>query len=92
PAKPWIRNLEERISVEAGALVGLALILAGLATSIVAIAVWGGSGFEELEYRHTMRLVVPAATSLILGVQTVLASFFVSILKIERTGGSNRAP
>ena len=91
PAKPWIRNLEERISVEAGALVGLALILAGLATSIVAIAVWGGSGFEELEYRHTMRLVVPAATSLILGVQTVLASFFVSILRIERSSGHDRA-
>ncbi|MGN6556429.1 MAG: glycosyltransferase family 2 protein [Solirubrobacterales bacterium] len=92
PAKPWIRNLEERISVEAGALVGLALILAGLATSIVAIAVWGGAGFEELEYRHTMRLVVPAATSLILGVQTVLASFFVSILRIERSNDSGGAP
>jgi glycosyltransferase involved in cell wall biosynthesis len=89
PAKPWIRNLEERISVEAGALIGLALILAALATSIVAIAVWGGSGFEELEYRHTMRLVVPASTMLILGVQTVLASFFVSILGIERSRDGN---
>jgi hypothetical protein len=32
-----------------------------------------------------MRLVVPAATLLILGVQTVLASFFISILGIERS-------
>jgi hypothetical protein len=84
PGKPWIEELNEKLSLEAGALVGLGLILAGLAMSVVALFVWGDSGFAELDYRDTLRLVIPAATMLILGVQTVLASFFVSILGIER--------
>ena len=53
--------------------------------SIVSLAVWGNTGFEELDYRDTLRLVIPASTLLILGVQTVLGSFFVSILGIERS-------
>jgi len=85
PGKPWIENLTERLSLEAGVLVGAALLVAGLAMSIVALREWGGSGFHHLDYRDTLRLVMPAATMLILGVQTVLASFFVSILGIERS-------
>ena len=85
PGKAWIAELSERLSLEAGALAGLGLILAGLAMSVVAIFVWGDAGFADLDYRETLRLVVPAGTMLILGVQTVLASFFISILGIQRT-------
>jgi hypothetical protein len=85
PGKPWIESLNEKLSLEAGALVGLGLIVAGIVMSIVALFVWGDSGFADLDYRETLRLVIPAATLLILGVQTVLASFFVSILGIERS-------
>lgn len=85
PHKRWIEDLSERVSLEAGVLAGLALIVAGLAMSIVALLDWGGSGFHQLDYRDTLRLVIPASTMLILGVQTVLASFFVSILAIERS-------
>jgi glycosyltransferase involved in cell wall biosynthesis len=83
PGKPWIVELNEKLSLEAGALVGLGLIVAGLAMSVVALFVWGDSGFADLDYRETLRLVVPASTMLILGVQTVLASFFISILGIR---------
>jgi glycosyltransferase involved in cell wall biosynthesis len=85
PGKAWIAELSERLSLEAGALAGLGLILAGLTMSVVAIFVWGDAGFADLDYRETLRLVVPAGTMLILGVQTVLASFFISILGIQRT-------
>jgi glycosyltransferase involved in cell wall biosynthesis len=85
PGKPWIESFNEKLSLEAGALAGLGLILAGIVMSIVALFVWGNSGFGNLHYRETLRLVIPAATLLILGVQTVLASFFVSILGIERS-------
>ena len=88
PGKPWIADLNEKLSLEAGALVGLGLIVAGFAMSIVALVVWGDSGFADLDYRETLRLVIPASTMLILGVQTVLASFFISILGIR--GGAGR--
>jgi hypothetical protein len=60
------------------------MMLAGLAMSVVALLEWGGADFHRLDYRDTLRLVIPASTMLILGVQTVFASFVVSILGIER--------
>jgi glycosyltransferase involved in cell wall biosynthesis len=85
PGTPWLRAFVERWELEAGLALGLVLVVAGLLMSIVAIAVWGGTGFEDLDYQDTLRLVVPASTLLVLGVQTLLASFFVSILGIERS-------
>ncbi len=90
PGRPWLEDLNDRLSLEAGALIGLGLIVAGLAMSVVALFVWGDTGFAELDYRDTLRLVIPAGTMLILGVQTVLASFFISILGIERSGAPAR--
>jgi hypothetical protein len=40
-------------------------------------------GFGVLDPRTTMREVIPAAVLLTLGVQTVFASFFLSILGID---------
>jgi glycosyltransferase involved in cell wall biosynthesis len=85
PTKSWIEDLVDRWTLEAGLLVGAALVLGGLVLSAVALLIWGGRGFEHLDYRETLRLVVPASTMLILGVQTVLASFFLSILGIEHS-------
>ena len=59
--------------------------------SIVALFVWGDSGFADLDYRETLRLVDPRATLLILGVQTVLASFFISILGIDARRACRRS-
>jgi glycosyltransferase involved in cell wall biosynthesis len=52
-------------------------IVAGLAGLVAATAQWG---FESLDPRHSLRLVVPAATLLTLGVQTALSSLLLGIL------------
>ena len=44
---------------------------------------WGAAGFGALDPSVTMREVIPAAVLLTLGVQTVFASFFLSILGID---------
>jgi len=44
---------------------------------------WGAVGFGALDPRVTMREVIPAALLLTLGVQTIFASFFLSILGID---------
>jgi glycosyltransferase involved in cell wall biosynthesis len=85
PRRSWIEEMVDRWSLEAGVLAGVALVLAGLTMSAVAVVIWGGTGFERLDYRDTLRIVVPASTMLMLGVQTVLASFFLSSLGIERS-------
>jgi glycosyltransferase involved in cell wall biosynthesis len=88
PGKRWIEDLTDRLSLEAGILAGAVLVLAGLAMSVVALLEWGDADFHRLDYRNTLRLVIPASTMLILGVQTVFASFFVSILGIERSSAN----
>jgi glycosyltransferase involved in cell wall biosynthesis len=85
PHKSWIEEMVDRWSLETGVLAGVALVLIGIAMSVVALVTWGGTGFEQLDYRDTLRIVVPASTLLMLGVQTVLASFFLSILGIEHS-------
>lgn len=85
PARQWLEDLTERITLEAGVLTGIALTTAGALLTVVAVIIWGGSGFGPLHYRETLRIVIPASTLLILGVQTVFSSFFLSILGIEHS-------
>jgi hypothetical protein len=49
-----------------------------------AIVIWGNSGWGRLDYSGVMRLVIPEATLTALGVQTILFSFFMSILGLKR--------
>ncbi|HET9780563.1 MAG TPA: glycosyltransferase [Candidatus Dormibacteraeota bacterium] len=75
------------IKLETGLAIGGLMFVAGLAGIIVAILSWGSAGFGNLDPRLTMREIIPAAVLLTLGVQTVFASFFLSILGMEKTGG-----
>jgi hypothetical protein len=84
PPDPTFYKLFHYITLEVGLLVGTVLILAGLGTSIYAVTIWQAHHFGYLDYSHTMRMIIPAALFLTLGVQTVFASFFVSVLGMRR--------
>jgi glycosyltransferase involved in cell wall biosynthesis len=84
PPDPTLDKLFRYITLEIGLLFGLALISSGLAASVYAVAAWGATHFGPLNYPHTMRVVIPAALLLILGVQTIFASFFLSVLGLRR--------
>jgi glycosyltransferase involved in cell wall biosynthesis len=84
PPDPTFYKLFRYITLEVGLLVGTLLILAGLGTSIYAVTIWQARHFGYLDYSHTMRMIIPAALFLTLGVQTVFASFFVSVLGMRR--------
>lgn len=74
------------ITLEVGLVVGGLCTVGGLAASVYALEFWGSRGFGPLEVIHTMRTVVPAAASMILGFQIVLSSFFLSVLGLARDG------
>lgn len=84
PPDPVLDRLFRYITLEVGLAVGGLLTLAGLAISVFAVNMWGSKHFGELDYPHTMRIVIPAALFLTLGVQTVLSSFFLSVLGMRR--------
>ena len=84
PPDAALDKLFRYITLEVGIAVGAVLTIAGLATSIYAVSNWGAQHFGLLDYSHTMRIVIPGALLLTLGVQTIFASFFMSVLGLRR--------
>ena len=80
PASRHLERAFRHITLETGLLAGLVLVLAGLGLSIAAVLRWRATGFGPLDVESTMRVVTLAAVSLTVGVQTIFASFFLSVL------------
>jgi hypothetical protein len=72
------------VSLEKGIACGAAAMVLGLAFLLVAVNQWRLRGFGHLDYGQTMRWVIPGVTLTALGFQTVLSSFFLSILGMRR--------
>ena len=85
PNSKRFQRLLKFFSLERGIFVGLLLIFTGLALSGYAIWIWKGTGFGELEPSSVFRIVIPAVFLLIVGVQTILNSFFLGILGLNAT-------
>ncbi len=71
-------------TLERGLLIGGVALVGGAALLAVAIFQWTQAGFGALDYSQTMRWVIPGATLSALGFQTVLFSFFISMMGIKR--------
>jgi glycosyltransferase involved in cell wall biosynthesis len=84
PADPRLNRLFEYVTLESGLVSGFLMVVAGLAVSVYALASWRARSFGPLNPSHTLRLVIPAALLIQLGLQTVLSSFFLSVLGLRR--------
>jgi glycosyltransferase involved in cell wall biosynthesis len=84
PADPRLRRFLEMAQLEKGLLAGLLACLVGFTLLLLAVNEWRRAGFGNLDYAHTMRLVIPGATLVALGVQVALSSFLVSLLAMQR--------
>jgi hypothetical protein len=84
PEDPRLNRLFHHITMEVGLMVGALLLVIGLAGSLYAVGAWGARSFGPLDPSRTLRIIIPAATSLTLGCQIILSSFFLSILGLKR--------
>lgn len=73
-----IRRVQRGFSLERGASVGVATLLAGVCVAIYLIVRWIQSGFVELP---SIRADVVAFTTIVVGIQTVFGSFFMDMLQ-----------
>lgn len=85
PEDQRLQRLYRVVKLETGLCAGVVLILLGLAASVWAVAGWGAVEFGELNPRETLRVIVPAVLALVLGFQTILSSFFLSVLGLGRS-------
>lgn len=74
----------EKFTVEKGVIAGVVLTLIGLIITIVALVIWGNASFGDLEAELMMRITIPAATLIAIGVELIFASFFLGILGIKK--------
>jgi glycosyltransferase involved in cell wall biosynthesis len=80
PTDPRMDRFFKIIDLERGIVIGAAAFVAGVTLLSAAVLQWKAANFGRLDYAVTMRWVIPGATLAALGFQTVLSSFFVSIL------------
>jgi glycosyltransferase involved in cell wall biosynthesis len=80
PVPKWMERWPRCMNIEAGLIVGAALLLVGLIGSLRLVYDWGITGFGALEPREAMRAVIPSVTLMILGVQAAAGALFAGAL------------
>jgi hypothetical protein len=84
PIDPRVERAFRVANLERGLLAGAAVLGLGILLLLAVAVAWWQVDFGALDYRATMRLAIPGAMLTVLGVQTVLFSFFFSILGLPR--------
>jgi glycosyltransferase involved in cell wall biosynthesis len=83
PRQPTLERLLGVLSLERGLLAGFAALTAGLIWSAAAFLQWREAGFGALDPRVVMRDTIPATTLMVGGMEIMLASFLLSILRLK---------
>ena len=84
PEDPKLTFNKIKVNLERGLILGVSLILTGLVCSAYSVWTWKRASFGMLDPVHTLRIIIPAITALIIGVQIVFSSFFLSVLGLRR--------
>ena len=91
PEPAWLARTRPLRSVEVGLLVGGALFLLGLGVSLDIVYAWKATGFGALDPMDSMRVVIPAVTMMIVGIQAVAGAMFAGAADLcWRTVGRKR--
>ncbi len=77
-------------TLEVGLIAGALVLLIGLIGSAYSFVLWDWRGFGVMDPRQLFRIVIPSGVCLAIGFQTILFSFFLSVLGLHlnprRTG------
>jgi glycosyltransferase involved in cell wall biosynthesis len=73
----------KRASLEAGLILGCVLLAIGIGAGAYALAAWRQSGFGNLSPTHVLRITLPSMTAVLLGIEMIFSSFFLSILRMK---------
>lgn len=75
-------------TLERGLLVAMTAVVLGLGLACFALFSWSEIGFSATNPRHLMRITIPSVVLIVEGVETIMASFFLSILDTVRADRS----
>jgi len=86
PKDKELTSFSNFFTLERSLILGSIVFVAGVALLGVAVNQWRLTGFGQLDYAATMRVVIPGVTLAAIGFQTITASFFMGVLKLARRG------
>jgi glycosyltransferase involved in cell wall biosynthesis len=84
PADPKLDPWFKYVTLETGLIFGAFLFLLGSANAIYGIWGWEQTGFGPLSTSASIRHSLPAAAAVMLGIEVILTSFFLSLLGMKR--------
>lgn len=84
PANQRMTRFYELVNLEKGLIAGVVAMMVGVVLLLLAVNQWRVNDFGALDYARTMRWVIPGVLLTALGFQTVLSSFFLSILNMNK--------
>ena len=84
PDKKTVSFIEKWLTLERGIVAGVFVTLTGIAGSAYSLYLWDQVDFGTLEYSSILRVVIPSVVFIILGIQTIFSSFFLSVLTLNR--------
>jgi glycosyltransferase involved in cell wall biosynthesis len=84
PEKDALTKATQIVSMELGLIIGLLILFAGMGGTFYSLYVWEESNFGQLNYSKILRIVIPSVVAIILGAQTILSSFFLSVLSVNK--------
>jgi glycosyltransferase involved in cell wall biosynthesis len=91
PADTFSLRVFKVLNLERGLLAGVAMLVGGLGFSFWLLGHWWGQDMGPLEVQSTMRLALWGFLGIVLGVQTIFGSFFLSMLGMSPGAQEARA-
>ena len=89
PEDQLVHRLQDILRLEVGLIAGSIALVAGLGLAGYAVGAWGTHSFGALDPEQSLRVVIPSATLLILGLQIIFSSCLLGILQLDtRTSGT----
>lgn len=84
PEDERLNRVFKYVTLETGLIAGVAILLIGIGGTGWAFASWSQARFGPQEPRDLLRIVIPSVFAVLLGSQTILSSFFLSVLGLRR--------
>ena len=90
PQDPKFSNAFRFFTLEKGLGAGLLILVIGFGLLLRGVWIWKEVHYGVLPYAENMRRLIPAVTLLVVGIQVIFSSFFMSILGLRTS--SRRPP
>jgi hypothetical protein len=72
-----------KLNTERCVLCGLAVTFLGIAFAVMAVVVWGQVSFGNQQTEKILRITIPSASLILVGIQLIFSGFFIDILKTK---------